>query len=387
MDGYEATRIVFSRIQNLDPENASKIMGLLLLQDHGEKEMIRLAFGPEALVHSVIVKARKEFALPSNSPPTPSTPPSPSPFLSNNQPAGVNISKQNSSSSRLLGNTTTGISLPPPPLTIPNPSSATSSSSSSGGSSWGALSDLPNQDDLISPSSGSLNPSSLPFYGNGGRSVDIIDEFQLQDQLSFLNDNPTNLGPKSTDMFYPSPDLSSSPPAGADSMLFPSYWGGGSLHKRSYSVSDVLGSDDPASGFGWRPCLYYARGYCKNGNNCRFVHGGIGESGGVAMVGADGAAAPMVGSPNKIEMMDHCHELLRSKSAQPQRLSPVNSQLMGGGSSFPYSPKCMNFLLQQQQNDTQRYLFLTYFTQSPSTFDCLYKQFPPRDYIAELLLL
>ena len=108
MDGYEATRIVFSRIQNLDPENASKIMGVLLLQDHGEKEMIRLAFGPEALVHSVILKARKELGLPSNSPPTPSTPPSPSPF----------ISRQNlNTSSRLSG---TNI---PPALTIPNPSS------------------------------------------------------------------------------------------------------------------------------------------------------------------------------------------------------------------------------------------------------------------------
>ncbi|CDY70010.1 BnaAnng32340D [Brassica napus] len=63
MDGYEATRIVLSRIQALDPDNASKIMGLLLLQDHGEKEMIRLAFGPENLVHSVIVKAKKELGL------------------------------------------------------------------------------------------------------------------------------------------------------------------------------------------------------------------------------------------------------------------------------------------------------------------------------------
>ena len=100
MDSYEATRVVFSRIQNLDPENASKIMGLLLLQDHGEKELIRLAFGPEALVHSVILKARKELGLPSNSPHTTSTLPSPSPYLS----------KQNSTSSRLSA------------LTIPNPS-------------------------------------------------------------------------------------------------------------------------------------------------------------------------------------------------------------------------------------------------------------------------
>ncbi|KAM1037730.1 hypothetical protein ACFX15_031883 [Malus domestica] len=52
MDSYEATRTEFSRIQNLDPKNASKkIMGLLLIQDHGEKGMISLSFGLEAFLH------------------------------------------------------------------------------------------------------------------------------------------------------------------------------------------------------------------------------------------------------------------------------------------------------------------------------------------------
>ncbi|XP_031253880.1 zinc finger CCCH domain-containing protein 22-like isoform X2 [Pistacia vera] len=62
------------------------------------------------------------------------------------------------------------------------------------------------------------------------------------------------------------------------------------------------------NGFGWRPCLYYARGYCKNGSSCRFIHGDSG-----AMMSSDGA--PLVGSPSKIETMDQCHEILRSKSA------------------------------------------------------------------------
>ncbi|XP_020214246.1 zinc finger CCCH domain-containing protein 53 isoform X2 [Cajanus cajan] len=328
MDGYEATRIVFSRIQNLDPENASKIMGMLLLQDHGEKEMIRLAFGPEALVHSVIVKARKELGLPSNSPPTPSTPPSPSPFLF----------RQNSTSSSRLS----AINLPPA-LTIPNPSSSSSAS-------WPTVTELQTPDDLMSPNhmvvGSSTSSSSLPFYANGGS--DPIDDFQLQDQLSFLNDgSPTSaaLGHKNNpDLFYPPhSDLSSSPTSAADPSLFPSYGWGGSLHRRSCSVNDAcLGSEDPNSGLGWKPCLYFARGYCKNGTSCRFLHGGLG----------DGDGSAMVGSPSKIEMMEQCHELLRSKSAQQQRLAAA-SQLMAN-SSFPYSPKCMNLLLQQQQNDTQR---------------------------------
>ncbi|CAK8575650.1 unnamed protein product [Lathyrus sativus] len=301
MDGYEATRTVFSRIQKMDPENASKIMGVLLIQDHGEKEMIRLAFGPESLIHSLIFKARKELGLPcsNNSPPTPSTPLSPSPFLS----------RQNSSSSRL----TSAFNLPPS-LTIPNPSSSSSSSSSA---SWATISDFHNHDDsMISPNNMALPSSatSSPFYP--------IDDFQLQNQLSFLND-------------------------GSDSItLFPSYgWGGNSLHRRSCSVNDAcLGSEDPNSGLGWKPCLYYARGYCKNGTSCRFLHGELG----------DADADVIVGSPNKVEMMDHCHELLRSKSSHPQRLATAAASHLMATNSFPYSSKCMNFLLQQQQNDTQR---------------------------------
>ncbi|XP_022745031.1 zinc finger CCCH domain-containing protein 53-like isoform X2 [Durio zibethinus] len=342
MDGYEATRIVFSRIQESEPENASRIMGLLLIQDHGEKEMIRLAFGPKALLHSVILKAKKELRVPTNSPSTPSTTSSPSPFLADN-PNTVTISRQSSYASRLLGNA--GVNLPSS-LSIP-----TKPSISSGSSSWSALSELPNPDELISPCSGSINPSSLPFYGNG-EGIDMIDEFQLQDQLSFLNESSPQLNPKNNDLFYPqAADMSSSSVAAAcgstDAMGFPSYWGS-SFH-RSSSASDILGADDPVSGFGWRPCLYFARGYCKNGNNCRFIHGALGESGSM-VVGAEGAT--MVGSPNKIEMMDQCHELLRSKSAQQQRLAAASQFL--GSASFPYSPKCMNFFLQQQQNDTQR---------------------------------
>ncbi|CAL5330672.1 unnamed protein product [Camellia sinensis] len=372
MDAYEATRIVLSRIQNLDSENASKIMGLLLIQDHGEKEMIRLAFGPEALVHSVVLKARKELGLASNSPSSPS---SPLPFLPNNSHSISPLSRQNSTSSRLLG---VGL---PSPLSIPNQSSPTTSS-------WAAscFSDFQNPDDLISPSpssssttfsangfhnhnpaasSSSMNSSASPFYASGG-GADLIDEFQLQDQLAFFNDGLQSLGPRSPDLFYPHQDLASCSPTGTgggDAMLFSSYgggsgnWGGATVnglpHRRSCSVSDIClgGSDDSACGFGWKPCLYFARGYCKNGNSCRFLHG----ADSAAMVGSDGAA--MVGSPCKLETtMDQCQEILRSKSAQQQRLAAA-SQLMA--STFPpYSAvaanKCMNLLLQQQQSDTQR---------------------------------
>ncbi|KAK8938769.1 Zinc finger CCCH domain-containing protein 53 [Platanthera zijinensis] len=38
-------------------------MGLLLIQDHGEKEMIRLAFDPKSLLQSVVLNARKDLGI------------------------------------------------------------------------------------------------------------------------------------------------------------------------------------------------------------------------------------------------------------------------------------------------------------------------------------
>lgn len=292
MDAYEATRIVFSRIQTLDPENAAKIMGLLLIQDHGEKEMIRLAFGPETLLQSVISKARKDIGLvPTSNPGTPTS-------LST-APAPFHLSRQNSAS-RL-----------PSPLSIASPSSwaqppvFSRSNSCNGNISNGMVDELQVSDELISPGcNGNGTPS--PFFGAGG--ADLIDELQLQDQLSFLNES-------------------------AAQGEFMDYAGMGTgHHRRSCSVSDICFSGGAGDGLGWKPCLYYARGYCKNGTSCRFVHG----------------------LPDENTMVEQ-ELLLRSKS----------QRLMAAASGFPFSPtgsmpaspsgssKCLNFFL-QQQSENQR---------------------------------
>ncbi|KAI7755009.1 hypothetical protein M8C21_021583, partial [Ambrosia artemisiifolia] len=305
MDSYEATRVVFTRIQNLDPEYASKIMGLLLIQDHGEKEMIRLAFGPESLIHSVIIKARKELGI--SSPSTPSTPSSPSPLASRVVNGG-------------------GINLPSP-LSIPSLSSSWSSNLNSN------FSEFQPGEEQLPPR---LNSSAPPFYG-GAEEPDLIDELQIQDQLSFLNDGSPPLASKAGEYYYP--DLVS--PNGSGDMFSP--WGTGGPHRRSSSVNDICiggAGDDPN---GWKPCLYYARGFCKNGASCRFTHGAGGE--------AD-LQTVAVGSLSKIDMMEQCHELLRSKSAHQQRLLMAAAN---GSPNFPFpnSPKAMNYLL-QQQNDSPR---------------------------------
>lgn len=204
-----------------------------------------------------------------------------------------------------------------------------------------------------------MNSSALPYYSSVGGVGDVLDELQFQEQqLCFLNES--NKINSNHEFFYPSsgsPNSESPPP-----LLFPppSYWS--STHRRSCSVSDVMGGsagsiDDINSGLGWRPCMYFARGYCKNGSTCRFIHGADSEQ--------------LVGSPNKIETcLDQAHELIRSKSAVQQRLAVAaaaaavaaggaggaggGSQLLSNSSAFPYSPKSMNLFL--QQNDSPRYV-------------------------------
>ncbi|XP_051145105.1 zinc finger CCCH domain-containing protein 53 isoform X2 [Andrographis paniculata] len=306
MDAYEATKTVFQRIQTLDPQNAAKIMGLLLIQDHGEKEMIRLAFGPESLLHSVILKAKKELSLAQPNTPSPPTPPFPNPSLS----------RQNSCPSSAPQRLNLNLSLNlPSPLGINAPPSWTNS----GGSfSDDLMMGLGGYSSCSTSSNSTMNSAAAPFYGTS--EIDLIDELNLQDQLSFLNDgSPGQIGGKSCDFYYQ--DLALSPNGNAP--CYPPWGGLAGGHRRSHSVSDmyVRGSDDVAGGgLGWKPCLFYARGYCKNGSSCRFLHGG-----------ADDA---MMEPPPEL--------LLRSK---PQ-------QLLSSSPSFSYSPKCISLL------DTSRALMM-----------------------------
>ncbi|KAG2678137.1 hypothetical protein I3760_12G129700 [Carya illinoinensis] len=61
MDFSDNTKLVFDKIKKLEPENATKIIRYLLLLDRGDHEMVRLALGPEPLIHEVIFKAKAEL--------------------------------------------------------------------------------------------------------------------------------------------------------------------------------------------------------------------------------------------------------------------------------------------------------------------------------------
>ncbi|KAF0907560.1 hypothetical protein E2562_018371 [Oryza meyeriana var. granulata] len=332
MDAYEATKVVFSRIQALDPDHAAKIMGFLLIQDHGEKEMIRLAFGPEALLQTVIAKARKELGLlPASGPGTPTSVAAAaaaahSPFM---------LSRQNSGR---CGTAPSPLSVSSPSSWAPPPVFSRNNSISNGaGEEMVGLGE-----ELISPANGGGPPS--PFFGAAGGGDPLMDELQLQDQLAFLNDGGVPAGHQMP-MFDGGECRS---PGAGDGGLFPYNLGwanGGPGHRRSASVSELcLGGAD---GLGWKPCLYYARGYCKNGSACRFVHGGLPDD-----------AAALGGAKMDPSVEQQCQDfLIRSKS---QRLAAA---------AFPYSPtgslpgspsaasKCLSLLLQQQQqqqNESQR---------------------------------
>ncbi|XP_022930497.1 zinc finger CCCH domain-containing protein 55 [Cucurbita moschata] len=306
MDAYEASSLVYAKIKNLEPENASKIMGFLLIQDLGDKELIRLAFGPETLLHSLILKAKAHlgFSLNSSSSSS-STPSSPSPLNPIARPSNTNPFSQSK-----------------------NPSSSPSSTSS-----W-SFSGITNN--VISPKSTSLlsydciraPPFSMPPFlqhKNGFGDSEVSEEPQVNDYLSFLNESSSSRGEQN---WSQSMDNAETP-----------------FHRRSYSASDVcFGSEDGGFGVGYKPCLYFARGFCKNGSNCKFLHGDFPDL-------VDPSAA-IVGSPSKLEgLFDQREEFMRYKAAQQQRLATA-SEFMAGVSPSQYN-KYINFLL-QQQNETHR---------------------------------
>jgi hypothetical protein len=88
------------------------------------------------------------------------------------------------------------------------------------------------------------------------------------------------------------------------------------------------------------------RGFCKNGSNCKFVHGGFADS-------VDGPHGPIVGSPSKLEELELHEEMMRLKAAGSA--AKIGFAAVHGWAVTPSAyNKYMNFLL-QQQNDPQRY--------------------------------
>ncbi|KAL4302972.1 hypothetical protein GQ457_10G006930 [Hibiscus cannabinus] len=296
MDLCDTTNLLFSKIKVLDPENASKIMGYILIQDLPDRDLLRLAFGPETLLQTLVFKAKAHLGLSSST------------FSTHLNP----ISRPNTSNNSQNP-------LPPlSPTIIPR----------------NGFSDFSKKVPSWSPNN---NPQSSPFlsYENihsgshlatpraGDSNSDLIDENQMSDYFSFLNDS--------------------------SSCKNEEFIG----HRRRFSESDAcFGTAEKANGFGgvlggYMPCLYFARGFCKNGDNCKFTHGLGGLADNVDINGV------VVGSPSKMDLLYHQHEeMLRMRAAaQQQRLAAA--QLMAGASSPLPCENNMNLLL-QQHTEAQR---------------------------------
>ncbi|KAK7333394.1 hypothetical protein VNO80_30163 [Phaseolus coccineus] len=61
MDISEYTGIVLGKLQRFEPENASKILGYLLVQEHGEQDMAKLASFPDDLIRDLAFQTRTKL--------------------------------------------------------------------------------------------------------------------------------------------------------------------------------------------------------------------------------------------------------------------------------------------------------------------------------------
>ncbi|KAJ7563563.1 hypothetical protein O6H91_03G115200 [Diphasiastrum complanatum] len=284
MDAYEPTQIVYSRVQALDPDNVSKIMGYFLLQDHGNQEMFKLAFGPDSLLQSAISKAKKELGLASyrglqlstNLITTEHFPSEPSPH----SPHPLHISNELSPHFSLLS-----------PQILPQYLNQLSPSTVSQVSQLQSESSHPAQSrPLLSPLYIPDNHPYLHFsipptpWENGTKtenSPKFNSRISLHQNQSVANAfSPTNnriqklqialeqqdspRGVFSDEQYY---QLPSSP---LNNKI--------SSNKFASRLSQIgVSSSDAVPSLAWKPCLYFARGYCKHGSSCRFLHGSAKE--------------------------------------------------------------------------------------------------------------
>ncbi|MCO5547458.1 hypothetical protein L7F22_000908 [Adiantum nelumboides] len=225
MDAYEVTRLVYSRVQALEPELASKIMGYLLLQDQGEQEMLKLAFAPDLQLQAVMNKAKQQLGLSLSAVTT---------------SAGVTSTIQTQVAA--------------PPYRFPGLFSSITSAAS--------------------PSPLLLPPDPFPYYGDDtllpSNSAPVTPLHHQHHHHHPLFTNGFD------DPYPPPPDVISNllldkfhPDAGPNFFSRPL----SVTARRPSSLSDFpLSPDSTCLSPAWKPCLYYSRGYCKHGSNCRFLH-------------------------------------------------------------------------------------------------------------------
>ncbi|CAO2833655.1 unnamed protein product [Amaranthus hypochondriacus] len=220
MDLPDAAKYLFDRIQKLEPELATKILGCILMQEDGDFEVIRLAYAPEKLLENSVQKSKLQLNYLSN--PSVSTSLQCPPIAINPSPVSdvsFNHTPFSPNGSRLYSS----------PSAFPVPQAA---------HYWDVQPMAPDQ-----PPSRS---SDFPSY----RDL-VSEEFVLQNQAQFMGFDdqldPINggAGNFSGDLYY------------ADAAL------SGLRSRRSINLCDL-----PI-----KTCHYFNKGFCKHGSSCRYLHG------------------------------------------------------------------------------------------------------------------
>ncbi|GAA0143005.1 RNA metabolism protein [Lithospermum erythrorhizon] len=323
MDAYDASKMILTRIQSLDPENASKIMGYILIQDLGDKELIRLAHGPETHLVSLINKAKSFLGFSPNLSPRIMVPngENNNGFHNTHHHGHLNSSPSMCSSpSSPWSNGSNGF----PAFSRKTPISASYAAVvNAGGGSTQSHANIACGSSQTSSLSLSMNMNNSSV--NLGNNEEFHGNFHIQDQLSPIM-SPSGL---SDSVIWNYDDHSAPHP--------------NPFHRRSCSVNDAYLFEDGEGGGqnsnflgGWRPCMYYARGFCKNGSSCKFSH---------TFDAATAADLSLVGSPNNLDGFDW----LRLKAIQQQRFAAA-SELMASSprNSFPYKRSSVAALMGEE---------------------------------------
>ncbi|KAK6229829.1 hypothetical protein QUC31_001661 [Theobroma cacao] len=218
MEFSDCTRVLFNRIWKLEPENAAKVIGILLLQGYGDQEMVQLAMCPDMVIQEVIYKAKAELQqlpLKSGSPPI-------SPSM--NSAPGSEFPSQFTSFSPPVSSR---------PFLSPRSFQVTSPY-------W--------EQQLAAKHNSDFMPSAY---------LDSVSELQSQSQLLSLEEQIESLnlgnGGFSNDYCY------------SDAVL-------GNLGVRTERRHQNL-PDFPV-----KTCHYFNKGYCKHGSNCRYFHGQVSDN-------------------------------------------------------------------------------------------------------------
>ncbi|VVB14283.1 unnamed protein product [Arabis nemorensis] len=322
MDSGDPTTLVLTKIRSLEPDYAPKIIGYLLLHDFEERDLMRLALGPESILQSVIFKVKSQLGLFSNNLSSPSTPTSPSPLNPICRPP---INGRVGGRSHSNGFMDFRRNSPSSPSST-SPWSLNSVNSPNNGN-HAHISPKHSLDGLRTASISkpmSSHQSNGVSATDAGVDADLLDDQQLNDYLSFLDDSCS----KTEDVVDPKIPLD-----------YLDNNGETHLHRRSFSADSSFGSGDDGFGDGCKPCVYFSRGLCKNGESCKFIHGVYPDN-------VDGNDI-VADSPRKMESFVRQHEkMMRMKMAYQQQQQRLASQIMGRAPLSPYE-KRMNFLLQQ----------------------------------------